>query len=44
MLPGPTYAERRPGSHRLSVKVYMIKLIEAHWQELEKKGVLPKSK
>lgn len=28
----------------LSVKAYIIKLVEAHWQELEKKGMLPKSK
>jgi len=34
----------RPGSHRRSVKAYMIKLVEGHWLELEKKGLLPKSK
>jgi len=28
----------------LSVKAYIIKLVEAHWQELEKKGLLPKGK
>lgn len=28
----------------LSVKAYIIKLVEAHWQELEKKGLLPKRK
>ena len=28
----------------VSVKAYIIKLVEAHWQELEKKGLLPKSK
>jgi hypothetical protein len=27
----------------LSVKAYIIKLVETHWQELEKKGMLPKS-
>ena len=28
----------------LSVKAYIIKLVEAHWQELEKRGLLPKGK
>jgi hypothetical protein len=28
----------------LSVKAYIIKLVEAHWVEMEKKGILPKSK
>lgn len=28
----------------LSVKAYVIKLVEAHWVEMEKKGILPKSK
>lgn len=28
----------------LSVKAYIIKLVEAHWVEMEKKGMLPKSK
>ncbi|MEQ1792728.1 MAG: hypothetical protein ABL970_00940 [Nitrospira sp.] len=28
----------------LSVKAYIIKLVEKHWQEMEKKGILPKSK
>jgi hypothetical protein len=28
----------------LSVKAYMIKLVEAHWQEMEKEGILPKGK
>lgn len=28
----------------LSVKAYIIQLVEAHWAELEKKGQLPKSK
>jgi hypothetical protein len=28
----------------LSVKAYIIKLVEAHWLEMEKKGILPKSK
>ncbi len=28
----------------LSVKAYLIGLVEAHWQELDKKGILPKSK
>lgn len=27
-----------------SVKSYLISLVEAHWQELEKKGLLPKGK
>ena len=27
-----------------SVKGYLISLVEAHWQELEKKGILPKGK
>lgn len=27
-----------------SVKAYLISLVEAHWQELEKKGLLPKGK
>lgn len=27
-----------------SVKVFLMDLVEAHWQELEKKGVLPKGK
>jgi len=44
MPPGPTYAGRRAGSHRRSVKACMIKVVEAHWLELEKKGLLPKGK
>lgn len=28
----------------LSVKAYIIKLVQAHWSEMEKRGVLPKSK
>lgn len=28
----------------LSVKAYMIQLVEAHWIEMEKKGLLPKGK
>jgi hypothetical protein len=28
----------------LSVKAYIIKLVEAHWLEMEKKGLLPKGK
>lgn len=28
----------------LSVKAFIIKLVEEHWAELDKKGVLPKSK
>jgi hypothetical protein len=28
----------------LSVKAYIIKLVEAHWLELEKNGLLPKEK
>jgi hypothetical protein len=28
----------------LSVKAYIIKLVEAHWVEMEKKGILPKVK
>jgi hypothetical protein len=28
----------------LSVKAYIIKLVEAHWVEMEKKGILPKGK
>jgi hypothetical protein len=28
----------------LSVKAYIISLVEAHWQELEKNGLLPKGK
>lgn len=28
----------------LSVKSYIIKLVEAHWVEMEKKEILPKSK
>lgn len=28
----------------LSVKAYIIKLVDAHWVEMEKKGLLPKSK
>ena len=28
----------------LSVKAYIIKLVEAHWVELEKKGILPKGR
>ena len=28
----------------VSVKAYIIKLVEAHWLELEKKGLLPKGK
>ena len=28
----------------LSVKAYFIKLVEAHWLELEKRGLLPKGK
>lgn len=27
-----------------SVKALLIGLVEAHWQELEKKGILPKGK
>jgi hypothetical protein len=27
-----------------SVKAYLISLVAAHWQELEKKGLLPKGK
>ena len=26
----------------LSVKAYIIKLVEAHWAEMEKKGLVPK--
>lgn len=28
----------------LTVKAYIIKLVEAHWVEMEKKGLVPKSK
>ena len=28
----------------LSVKALLIELVEAHWQDLEKKGLLPKGK
>lgn len=28
----------------LSVKAYIIKLVETHWQKMEKDGTLPKSK
>ena len=28
----------------VSVKAYIIKLVENHWIEMEKKGVLPKGK
>jgi hypothetical protein len=28
----------------LSVKAYIIKLVDAHWVEMEKKGLLPKGK
>lgn len=28
----------------LSVKAYIIKLVEDHWAEMEKKGILPKSR
>ena len=28
----------------VSVKAYIIKLVDAHWVELEKKGLLPKGK
>jgi len=28
----------------LSVKAYLIGLVEAHWRELDKKGILPQSK
>jgi hypothetical protein len=28
----------------LSVKALLIELVEAHWHDLEKKGVLPKGK
>jgi len=28
----------------VSVKAYIIKLVEAHWTEMEKKGLLPKGK
>ena len=28
----------------LSVKAYIMKLVEAHWVEMEKKGLLPKGK
>jgi len=28
----------------ISVKAYIMKLVEAHWVEMEKKGILPKSK
>lgn len=28
----------------LSVKAYIIQLVEAHWMEMDKKGLLPKSK
>jgi len=28
----------------LSVKAYIIELVQAHWQELEKKGMVPKGK
>jgi hypothetical protein len=27
-----------------SVKAYLISLVQAHWQDLEKKGLLPKGK
>jgi hypothetical protein len=27
-----------------SVKAFLLDLVEAHWQELEKKGLLPKGK
>lgn len=27
-----------------SVKAYIIKLVDAHWLEMEKKGLLPKGK
>ena len=26
----------------VSVKAYIIKLVEAHWLEMEKKGIVPK--
>ena len=28
----------------LSVKAYIMKLVDAHWVEMEKKGMLPKGK
>jgi hypothetical protein len=28
----------------LSVKAYIIKLVEAHWLDMERKGILPKGK
>ena len=28
----------------VSVKAYIIRLVEAHWVEMEKKGLLPKGK
>lgn len=28
----------------VSVKAYIIKLVEEHWVEMDKKGMLPKSK
>jgi hypothetical protein len=28
----------------MSVKAYIIKLVEAHWLEMEKKGLQPKGK
>jgi hypothetical protein len=28
----------------LSVKAHIIKLVETHWAEMEKRGILPKSK
>ena len=45
-MPRDTIVKAKIGAafQNRSVKVFLMELVEAHWQELEKKGVLPKGK
>ena len=45
-MPRDTIVKAKIGAalQNRSVKVFLMELVEAHWHELEKKGVLPKGK
>ena len=45
-VPRDTIVKAKIGAalQNTSVKVFLMDLVEAHWQELEKKGMLPKGR
>lgn len=45
-VPRDTIVKAKIGAalHNTSVKVFLMDLVESHWQELEKTGMLPKGK